>query len=115
MAKISEVENRKGMHLFWCPGCKCCHYIAISENDCGFPIWKWNGDVEKPTISPSIKVTYNHPKGYGKGNNAPIGWNGEEVTEVCHSFIRDGKIQYLSDCTHEFAGKTVDMVDFNDI
>lgn len=99
MAKISEVENRKGMHLFWCPGCKCCHYIATSENDCGFPIWKWDGDVEKPTISPSIKVEY----------------HGADKNTICHSFIRDGKIQYLSDCTHELAGKTIDMVDFNDI
>ena len=37
--------------------------------------------------------------------------NGEER---CHSFIRDGKIQYLNDCTHEFAGKTVELPDYTD-
>lgn len=31
---------------------------------------------------------------------------------VCHSFVRDGQIQYLGDCTHEYAGKTVDLPDF---
>ena len=95
--KLIKDEKRKGMYYFYCPGCKCAHYLATSENDCGFPTWKWNGDVEKPTISPSVKITCSvDPK-------------------VCHSFIRDGKIQYLSDCTHELAGKTVDMIDWDDL
>ena len=99
MAKICKVENRKGMNLFWCPGCQCAHYIATAENDSGFPIWKWNGDMEKPTVSPSIMIEY----------------HGADKDTICHSFIRDGKIQYLSDCTHELAGKTVDMVDCEDV
>ena len=90
-------DKHRGMYHFYCPGCKCEHYIAVANNDCGFPIWNWNGDMEKPTISPSVKVTCNvDPK-------------------CCHSFIRDGKIQYLSDCTHELAGKTVDMIDCDDV
>ena len=28
----------------------------------------------------------------------------------CHIFIRDGRIQYLNDCTHALAGQTVDMI-----
>jgi len=28
---------------------------------------------------------------------------------ICHSFIRDGKIQFLGDCTHALAGQTVDL------
>lgn len=28
---------------------------------------------------------------------------------VCHSFIRDGQIQFLSDCTHALAGQTVPL------
>jgi len=27
-------------------------------------------------------------------------------------FIQDGKLKYLSDCSHGYAGQTVDMVDF---
>ena len=27
----------------------------------------------------------------------------------CHCFVRDGRIEYLSDSTHEFRGKSVDM------
>lgn len=31
---------------------------------------------------------------------------------ITHCFVRNGKIEYLSDCTHEMAGKTVDCMDF---
>ena len=97
--KLHKYKNYRGMYHFYCPGCKCIHQIAIAENDCGFPIWKCNGDMENPTVEPSIKVEY----------------HGADKDTVCHSFVRDGKIQYLSDCTHNMAGKTVDMIDFNDI
>ena len=35
-------------------------------------------------------------------------------TKVCHSFIRDGRIQFLGDCTHHLAGQTVDLPDFTE-
>jgi hypothetical protein len=31
---------------------------------------------------------------------------------VCHSFVTDGKIQFLSDCTHALAGQTVALPDW---
>lgn len=97
--KLHKYKNHRGMYYFYCPGCKCVHHIAIAENDCGFPVWKCNGDMENPTVEPSVKVEY----------------HGADKDTVCHSFVRDGKIQYLSDYTHNMAGKTVDMIDFNDI
>jgi hypothetical protein len=42
--------------------------------------------------------------------------NGESfdnVPTMCHSFVVDGRIEYLSDCTHEMAGMTVDLLDEN--
>lgn len=30
---------------------------------------------------------------------------------VCHLFVTDGKIIYCSDCTHEYAGKSIDLPD----
>ena len=30
---------------------------------------------------------------------------------TCHSFVTDGKIQYLNDCTHEYAGQTIELED----
>lgn len=72
------------MFLFYCPACKEYHGLNKS--------WSFNGDYDKPTFSPSILVTWGDDR-------------------RCHSFVREGKIQYLSDCTHELAGQTVEMVD----
>jgi hypothetical protein len=33
----------------------------------------------------------------------------------CHSFIRNGQIQFLSDCHHELAGKTVDLPEVEEL
>jgi hypothetical protein len=38
----------------------------------------------------------------------------DRPTKICHSFITDGKIQFLSDCTHSFAGKTVELPELPD-
>lgn len=56
--------------------------------------WTYNGDPEKPTFSPSILERWNDPAGKPECN---------------HFFVTDGAIQYLDDCTHEFAGKTVEL------
>jgi hypothetical protein len=32
--------------------------------------------------------------------------------EVCHSFIIDGRIQFLGDCDHELASQTVEIPDW---
>lgn len=79
-------------HVFYCPGCKGHH--AISN------IWQYNNDPDKPTISPSILVN---------GTIKPY-----PGMIRCHSFVTDGKIQYLSDCTHDMAGQTVDLPDWPD-
>ena len=47
-------------------------------------VWTFNGDMERPTFSPSM---------------------------LEHFFVRAGKIEYLQDCDHPMAGMTVDMVD----
>lgn len=31
---------------------------------------------------------------------------------ICHLFIKEGKIEYLSDCTHSLAGTTIDLPDW---
>jgi len=64
------------------------------------PRWSFNGDVEKPTFSPSLLV-------YDRSS-------GERKTG-CHLFVRDGMIEYCGDCPHEFAGKTIPMEDWEGI
>lgn len=85
---------------FHCPGCKRGHGVPVD----GSRGWVWNQSLEKPTLSPSILVTYN-------GSDAGV--DGAPPA-VCHSFVTDGRIQFLSDCTHELAGQTVDLPDWDD-
>jgi hypothetical protein len=82
--------------LFECPGCDCPHVIRVAGDE--HPVWTFNGSLDKPTVSPSILVTST--------------WKG--IPTVCHSFIKDGMIQFLGDCTHKLAGKTVQIPDWED-
>ena len=36
----------------------------------------------------------------------------DHIDTVCHSFVTDGRIQFLGDCTHSLAGQTVDLPEF---
>ncbi|MDI6838263.1 MAG: DUF6527 family protein [Rhizobiaceae bacterium] len=97
--KLRSVEG--GRVMFWCPGCDGAHAVTVEDapNRQG-PIWGYNGDPERPTFTPSIFV------------NAP-GRHHNPQAPSCHSFVRDGRIQFLGDCTHALAGQTVDMPDFD--
>jgi hypothetical protein len=109
MSKVEILKNQDDSfvaHYIYCPACKCGH---------GFDKrWSFNGDFDKPTFTPSMLVKSKHPKGYSNDNPAPLGWHGEYENTVCHSFVTDGKIQYLSDCTHDMAGQTIDIPDLNE-
>lgn len=84
--------------LFFCPGCKCGHWFQVGDGPP--PRWTWNGNGDKPTIQPSILAQWNE-------GDPPVG-------RQCHSYVTDGRIQFLSDCTHELAGQTVDLPNFDD-
>lgn len=75
---------------FWCPGCQEAHAVEIGGNNPG-PKWTWNGSLEKPTFHPSILLSSN-----GKG-------------QICHSYVTDGRIQFLGDCGHTLVGQTVPL------
>ena len=95
MAKFKVSE--KGNAIFKCPGCQYHHRIRVKINGQALlpePVWDWNGSEDHPTCSPSIHFL----TGDGQGNNV-----------ACHSFVRDGKIQFLSDCTHSLANQTVEI------
>ena len=109
MPKFKEISNAPGEFMFDCPGCKCSHSIPTK----GAGAWYFNGNTDRPTVSPSLLVrapmwvppvtAENHEE--WKRNP----WEQKQVESVCHSIINDGKIQYLSDCTHELAGQTVEL------
>lgn len=76
---------------FECPGCGCAHSFRIEGPG---PVWRFDGNMERPTFAPSLLVR---------------GWINESENDRCHSFVRDGQIQFLSDCTHALAGQTVPL------
>lgn len=81
------------------PGPIYCRMIPIDNGGIQVgPKWTWNRDVFKPTLRPSIL------------SNTVI--DGKDIR--CHSFITDGNIEFLSDCTHELAGKTLPLEDIED-
>ena len=71
--------------MIFCPGCNSGHLFDKR--------WEFNGDDKKPTFKPSMLVNANLPN-------------------RCHSYVTDGKIQFLSDCDHHLKGQTVDLPDF---
>ena len=92
-------------HYFWCPGCNRAH--AIDEK------WKYNGNSDKPTISPSILVRGTVDLTEDECRRII---NREKVIPkplICHSFVREGNIQFLPDCTHALAGKTVEIPEWD--
>lgn len=87
-------------YLFDCPGCKRSHAVYVTEPNPLGAKWSFNGNVDKPTFSPSLlqRITWT--------DNA-------RPNEVCHLFVKDGMCEFCSDSTHELAGKTAPLVETN--
>lgn len=87
--RMSSEGETEVLLCFHCPGCKYGHSFRI-KGPSG-PVWDWNGSMEKPTFSPSLLV-----------------WR-DSNEKRCHSFVRDGQIQFLGDCWHELKNQTVPL------
>ena len=79
-------------YLLHCPGCEVTHLIHTREPNAKGARWEFNGNMGAPTFAPSLLVEWPGAGGSKKR---------------CHSFIRDGRIEFLNDSTHSLAGKTV--------
>ncbi len=86
---------------FRCPGCKEMHFIGVGEGP--GPRWGFNGDYERPTFTPSILVQWSEPSEIAEEFDD----TSKDRRLVCHSFVTDGQIQFLGDCSHPLAGHTV--------
>ena len=105
MREIESGTKRDLGSYAWifCPGCKNYHRLRIrmpknptqqeidDQRNNIHGLWTFNGDVEKPTFRASLLVGVNNPE------------------MRCHSFITDGKIQFLGDCFHELKNQTVEL------
>jgi hypothetical protein len=100
--------------IWWCPGCQHAH--TIKHGDGPGPRWGWNGNAERPTFTPSVRVrgiredmdesTQAAYDALGPGEMRGA-LDDPRFRSVCHSFVVDGQMQMLSDCTHALAGQTV--------
>lgn len=91
---LEEYSDRSGRsgYLFWCPGCEMPHGFRVAGAP-GEPTWDFDGNLEVPTFSPSLLVTWSDPTGPRR----------------CHLFLQAGQLRFLSDCTHSMAGRTVPL------
>ena len=91
--KVKDVaygKNNIDALRFFCPGCQEHHLVTINGPNSRGACWDFNGNYEKPTLHPSVMVS--------------------SVTKVvCHSFVTDGRIQFLGDSLHALAGQTVEL------
>jgi len=79
---VSENGNHIG-YAFYCPGCKYNH--MVDER------WKFDGNYERPTFTPSLITT---------------------TSIRCHLNITNGMINFHIDSEHDLAGKIVPMEEF---
>lgn len=102
----SKLRRGEGRYFHWCPACKELHQLPDR--------WKFNGDLERPTFSPSFrhsgKATVRDENGHWLGE-WKLGPDGKPLDEVCHYILTDGQLRFCSDCTHDFAGRTVPLPD----
>jgi len=96
-AKLHKVEHSPGSghpdFMFWCPACKCGHGVWTTNTKGAN--WTFDGNFEAPTFSPSLLIHH-----------------GKDGKEICHVVVSAGVINYCSDCTHEFKGRSVPMEEF---
>jgi hypothetical protein len=114
LKKLAGVENQV---VFECPGCERLHIIQYGSGS--GPRWGFNGDFNRPTFTPSILVKSSQMTDKGKADydmwsqmGFPARDGGfESAKVVCHSYITDGQIKFLNDCTHKLKSSTVDLPD----
>lgn len=106
MKSMLREVNDHGVHyqalLFICPGCESdekhhgtgLHMLPVNSI-IKTPSWDWDGNLEVPTLSPSILT--------GKGTGF-----------ICHSFLKAGVFQFLTDSTHPLSGQVVPIPDLPD-
>lgn len=84
--------------MFYCNGCRCDHGVwTTSKNPKTQGIWQFNGDLDKPTVTPSLKI------------EMPYG----DTLSICHSIITGGFINYCNDSTHHLAGQNVELMEYD--
>lgn len=109
-AKMGQVSSklRRGLggYTHWCPACEESHPLPDS--------WRFDGNLESPTFTPSFKH-----EGILVEKDEQGRWTGDWVRDaagktipfVCHYILTNGILNYCGDCTHSYAGKSIPLPD----
>lgn len=99
---VNDPKGRYDGLMFVCPGCAATrdgyeglHMLPVTGDSALRPTWSWDGNLDAPTLSPSILTRFN--------------W--DDVEHVCHSYLRAGVFEFLGDCTHPLVGQHVPLPD----
>jgi len=104
LRKCKDGDKEYLMAWIWCPGCDEHHAVKVGQNG-----WTFNGNEENPTFAPSLLVRGTKPITDDEAERIMSGEKIEPIPFICHSFVTDGKIQFLTDSTHSLSGQTVDL------
>ena len=100
MAKVKAMKSSRGVqsgYSIMCPECDMSHFIAVEMPLGNGAQWAFNNDLEKPTFKPSVRHRF-----------------GRNFDRMCHYFVKEGKIIFCGDCTHELAGETRELLDWSE-
>ena len=105
MPKAKLYHYGKGIIVIKCPA-NHFHYIYTETLNRQRHKWKFNGDFEKPTFSPSI----NERTGYFvdkkcKGDDKWL----KENSYHCHFIVTNGMIHFCGDCSHDLKNQTLPL------
>lgn len=83
----SGFKYHHDQYAYFCKGCGYEHVFGLKSEGGHHD---FNMDLDKPTVSPSLLQNFD-PK------------------NICHSFMKDGFIQYLGDCHHDLKNQTIEL------
>lgn len=99
----AEDGYSSGGYAHYCPACQEMHAFAVDKPFRNGAQWTFDGNLDAPTFSPSMNIRT------GPRPTVPVGRLDAGKIDVCHYFLKAGRLQYLGDCTHAMSGQTVPL------
>lgn len=95
----AKLRRYKTGYSHWCPGCEEAHALPDT--------WTFNGNLDRPTFTPSFLHTNHHFPSYTVEG---IGI-GEKFKQVCHYVLTDGVLNFCGDSHHHLKNQSVPLPD----